>query len=133
SLQTEVEKPPVEPSPIVPAAQKSTSKHVNVVEIHSDGDESAVESLFDLSGSEKSLPYESLITKRFPRDIFLENSPSVGQNESGSSPEVSAMGTVDAQAREDADQSIWSTVAKPPVNRSHMDLTAETDLDQSVW
>ncbi|VDM72722.1 unnamed protein product, partial [Strongylus vulgaris] len=123
-------------SPFVLAKGKSPRKHISVIEIQSDKNESAVESLFDLSGSEKSLPYESLITKRFPKDIFLEKSPSVGQNISASSPEVSAMGTVDiGTGKEDADQSIWSMVpAKPPqANRSRLDLTAETDLDQSVW
>ncbi|EPB75400.1 hypothetical protein ANCCEY_05509 [Ancylostoma ceylanicum] len=95
---------------------------------------SVIESLFDLSGSDKSSPHETLVAKRFPNDIFLRKSPSLGQNESGSSPDVSAMGSTDFDTdREDADQSVWSVVATKPANCTHLDTTAETDLDQSVW
>lgn len=57
------------------------------------------------------------------------------QNVSDSSPDVSAVGSTDFDTdREDADQSVWSVVAtKHQANNTHLDTTAETDLDQSVW
>ncbi|KAK6753226.1 hypothetical protein RB195_012677 [Necator americanus] len=102
--------------------------------IQDEDNESVFESLLDLSGSEKSLPCDSLVAKRFPSDIFLNRSPSLGQNESCCSLDVSAICSGMDTDKEDADQSVWSVVpVKNQTNNSHLDTTAETDLDQSVW
>ncbi|KIH64926.1 hypothetical protein ANCDUO_04756 [Ancylostoma duodenale] len=137
----DVSRPPANSSapeaPII--SSKSAEKLVSTVEVQEneqvEQNTSVIESLFDLSGSDKSSPHETLVAKRFPNDIFLKKSPSLGQNESPrSSPDVSTMGSTDFDTdREDADQSVWSVVATKPANCTRLDTTAETDLDQSVW
>ncbi|RCN33828.1 hypothetical protein ANCCAN_20328 [Ancylostoma caninum] len=137
----DVSRPPTNSSapeaPII--SPKPAEKLISTVEVQEhvqvEQNTSVVESLFDLSGSDKSSPHETLVAKRFPNDIFLKKSPSLGQNESPrSSPDVSAMGSTDFDTdREDADQSVWSVVATKPANCTRLDTTAETDLDQSVW
>uniref|UniRef100_A0A0K0DPT2 Reverse transcriptase domain-containing protein n=1 Tax=Angiostrongylus cantonensis TaxID=6313 RepID=A0A0K0DPT2_ANGCA len=91
-------------------------------------EDSLFSSLSDFTDTEKWSASEKYIASRFPNDIFLKPSPSVGQNESVSA-EVSAFDqTVD-------DQSIWSPAqsCKQRNENDVMDMTTETDLDQSVW
>ncbi|KAK5973196.1 hypothetical protein GCK32_010675, partial [Trichostrongylus colubriformis] len=89
---------------------------------------STVESESITSNGDYSPLCETLVSKRFPKDIFLRESPSIDAIDSAVSPNVSN-GTF---METDSDQSIWSC-ASPRKPANTMDTTVDTDLDQSVW
>ncbi|WKY09804.1 hypothetical protein Q1695_002285 [Nippostrongylus brasiliensis] len=71
---------------------------------------------------------ERIISGRFPNDIFLNKSPSLGPVDSAISANVSTDDTLD-----DGEQSVWSCNSPDERPASIMDLTGDSDLDQSVW